>query len=318
MQGPRVQSGLKELLRITLMAACLPDDAWGVCADSLLPHELCSLARASQGLNRAIRSSRAYCLLAPRTLGRLKGAVLGVAVAPGGSIVSGSADGWLKEWTVAGTCQDIVQQRARKIVCATVLPDGSIVSGNQNGQILLADKAASPAGRMFVDTHERGMYGVAVRQDGTVVSVGQDNVGNGVLKVWDVASGRCSRTIALHTVPICVAFLPDGRVLIGTSMSRLYVYDLTTNQLLYFHVRGSSQWIQSPHATGGINGVAGLPNERAVSASDDKTIKVWSLGEILPPQHIRALCLHVLRGHRSSVLCVAALPRDRIVSGSRD
>ena len=165
MQGPRVQSGLKELLRITLMAACLPDDAWGVCADSLLPHELCSLARASQGLNRAIRSSRAYCLLAPRTLGRLKGAVLCVAVAPGGSIVSGSADGWLKEWTVAGTqatCQEIVQQRARKIVCAAALPDGSVVTGNQNGQITLADKASVPVGRMFEDTHERGMYGVAV------------------------------------------------------------------------------------------------------------------------------------------------------------
>ena len=29
-------------------------------------------------------------------------------------------------------------------------------------------------------------------------------------------------------------------------------------------------------------------------------------------------CLHTLRGHRSSVLCVTALPRDRIVSGSRD
>ena len=303
------------------MAANLPDDAWGVCADSLLPHELCSLARASQGLNRAITSCRAYRYLRPFTLTGHAGAVLSVAVAPGGSIVSGSADGWLKEWTVAGTqatCQEIVQQRARKIVCAAALPDGSVVTGNQNGQITLADKASVPVGRMFEDTHERGMYGVAVRQDGTVVSVGQDNVGNGVLKVWDVASGRCSRTIALHTVPICVAFLPDGRVLIGTSMSRLYVYDLTTNQLLYFHVRDNSRLIQSPHATGGINGVAGLPNQRAVSASDDKTIKVWSLGEILPPQHIRALCLHVLRGHRSSVLCVAALPRDRIVSGSRD
>ena len=33
---------------------------------------------------------------------------------------------------------------------------------------------------------------------------------------------------------------------------------------------------------------------------------------------MKAQCLHTLQGHRSSVLCVAALPRDRIVSGSRD
>ena len=31
----------------------LPDDAWGVCADSLLPHELCSLARASPRIEQS-------------------------------------------------------------------------------------------------------------------------------------------------------------------------------------------------------------------------------------------------------------------------
>ena len=73
------------------------------------------------------------------------------------------------------------------------------------------------------------------------------------------------------------------------------------------------------HATGGINGVAGLPNERVVSASDDRTLKVWNLaGAVSPYGSLRVQCLHTLRGHRSSVLCVAALPRDRIVSGSRD
>ena len=121
------------------MAADLPDDAWGVCADSLLPHELCSLARVSQGLKRAITSCRAYRYLRPFTLTGHAGAVLSVAVKPGGTIVSGSADGWLKEWTVAGTqatCQDIVQQRARKIISVAVLPDGRIVSGNQNSQLV--------------------------------------------------------------------------------------------------------------------------------------------------------------------------------------
>ena len=156
----------------------LPDDAWGVCADSLLPHELCCLARVSQGLKRAITSCRAYRYLRPFTLTGHAGAVLCVAVAPGGTIVSGSADGWLKEWTVAGTqatCQDIVQQRARKIICVAALPDGRIVSGNQNSQLMLADKAAVPPGRMFPDTHGRSLYGVAARQDGSVVSVGMND-----------------------------------------------------------------------------------------------------------------------------------------------
>ena len=304
------------------MAADLPDDAWGVCADSLLPHELCSLARVSNQLNRAITSCRAYRYLRPFTLTGHKGAVLCVAVAPGGSIVSGSADGWLKEWTVAGTqatCQDIVQQRARKIVCVAALPDGSVVMGNQNGQLMLADKSTVPVGRMFVDTHERGMYGVAVRQDGLVVTAGQGEIGGGRLLVWDVAEGRVCRSITTHTVLTCVAVLPDGRVLMGSTESALYVYDFTTNRILDFHLGSVDGW--QVHATCGINGVACLSNERVVSASDDKTIKVWNLagGIPLPGSPIfRVECLHTLRGHRSSVLCVAALPRDRIVSGSRD
>ena len=302
------------------MAADLPDDAWGVCADSLLPHELCCLARVSQGLKRAITSCRAYRYLRPFTLTGHKGAVLCLAVAPGGTIVSGSSDGWLKEWAVAGTqatCQDIVQQRARKIVCAAALPDGRIVTGNQNSQLMLADKAADPPGRMFEDSHGQSTYGVAARQDGSVVSVGQGENANVGLKVWDVAAGRCSRTIALHTVPTCVAFLPDGRVLVGSSMSCLYVYDFTTNQSLNLTLGSFNGW--QLHATGSINGVAGLPNERAVSASDDRTLKVWNLaGAVSLYGSLRVQCLHTLRGHRSSVLCVTFLPRDRIVSGSRD
>ena len=43
-----------------------------------------------------------------------------------------------------------------------------------------------------------------------------------------------------------------------------------------------------------------------------------SLGRFRFTDLSRVQCLHTLRGHRSSVLCVAALPRDRIVSGSRD
>ena len=182
---------------------------------------------------------------------------------------------------------------------------------------MLADKAADPPGRMFEDSHGQSTYGVAARQDGSVVSVGQGENANVGLKVWDVAAGRCSRTIALHTVPTCVAFLPDGRVLMGSSMSCLYVYDVTTNQSLNLTLGSFNGW--QLHATGSINGVAGLPNERAVSASDDRTLKVWNLaGAVSPYGSLRVQCLHTLRGHRSSVLCVAALPRDRIVSGSRD
>ena len=193
---------------------------------------------------------------------------------------------------------------------------------------MLADKTAVPVGRMFPDTHGRSVYGVAVRQDGSVVSVGMNDGDTGnwrqdglpSLKVWDVAEGRCRRSITVLGVPICLAILPDGRVLMGCSSPDIRIYDFTTNTIHCL----IGVLLQQKH-TGGINAVASLPNERVVSASDDRTLKVWNLAGVIHlitnnglGRVMKAQCLHTLRGHRSSVLCVAALPRDRIVSGSRD
>ena len=59
-----------------------------------------------------------------------------------------------------------------------------------------------------------------------------------------------------------------------------------------------------------VAAVAVLDADRIVSASDDNTLKVWSLtsGE----------CLQTLSGHTGWVRAVAVLGADRIVSGSSD
>jgi len=105
----------------------------------------------------------------------------------------------------------------------------------------------------------------------------------------------------------------------GSSFVHVFVFDFTTNTV--HDLQGVL--LQQNH-TGGVNAVASLPNERAVSASDDRTLKVWNLAGMIRldlsngRSALKAQCLHTLRGHRGSVLCVADLPRDRIVSGSRD
>ena len=184
---------------------------------------------------------------------------------------------------------------------------------------MLADKTAVPVGRMFPDTHGRSLYSVAARQDGSVVTVGQDANGHGQLKVWDVATGRCSRSIFVREVPISLAILSDGRVLMGSACMYIYVYDFSSTETFVSCLQGSSPGGRNAHTTGGVNAVAGLPNKRVVSASDDKTLKVWNLADReVAWLTVGANCKFTLRGHRGRVLCVAALPRDRIVSASRD
>ena len=59
-----------------------------------------------------------------------------------------------------------------------------------------------------------------------------------------------------------------------------------------------------------VAAVAVLDADRIVSASYDKTLKVWSLAS--------GECLQTLSGHSDWVYAVAVLDADRIVSGSRD
>ena len=96
--------------------------------------------------------------------------------------------------------------------------------------------------------------------------------GHGQLKVWDVAEGRCSRTIAPNTVPTCVAILPDGRVLMEGPPNPHMMFMIFIDENRYSDLQGELLWV-AKHTTGGVNAVAGLPNKRVVSASDDKRSK---------------------------------------------
>ena len=57
-------------------------------------------------------------------------------------------------------------------------------------------------------------------------------------------------------------------------------------------------------------------NSRLVSASDDSTIKIWSLNSELDAG---AACVHTLKGHLRSVRCILVRPEtEQLISGSED
>ena len=62
--------------------------------------------------------------------------------------------------------------------------------------------------------------------------------------------------------------------------------------------------------SGGVNHVAALPDGRALSASDDNTLRLWDLAS--------GQCLRVLEGHSDVVNHVATLPDGRALSASWD
>ncbi|KAK9806981.1 hypothetical protein WJX72_009418 [[Myrmecia] bisecta] len=91
---------------------------------------------------------------------------------------------------------------------------------------------------------------------------------------------------------------PSGAVVSGSRDTNVIVWDSNTTNPLHVLQGHSYQ----------VTGLAVLSNGDLVSASLDKTLRVWRNGK----------CLHVLEGHEGPVLCVLALPNGDILSGSGD
>jgi WD40 repeat protein len=88
------------------------------------------------------------------------------------------------------------------------------------------------------------------------------------VKLWDLEEGRLIRTLGAHSDPVCtVAFNADGtRVLSWASDGTLKVWN----------VEAAPIEVPDAHA-GFVKGVAFTPDNRAVTASSDKTVKIWDL-----------------------------------------
>ena len=167
---------------------------------------------------------------------------------------------------------------------------------------------------------------MAVTPDGRrAVSASEDKT----LKVWDLETGRALRTLEGHSGYVTgVAVTPDGRRAVSASWDNtLKVWDLETGRALRT-LEGHSDFclwrggdagreaggfrVLGQHAEGvgpghrpraahagrplwiWVNGVAVTPDgKRAVSASEDKTLKVWDLES--------GRALRTLEGHSDCV-----------------
>ena len=151
-----------------------------------------------------------------------------------------------------------------------------------------------------LESHKSGVLALMVTQDGTrTISASQDKV-----KVWDMESGEVLSSrdgIVLSSRDwkadklLSATVSPDGIRALSNFGSAIKVWDLERGKDI-----GEAVFtlIGHPYA---INSLALTPDgSRAVSASADKTLKVWNLidGE--------ELC--TLRGHSSEVKSVAVTP----------
>ncbi|KAK7487027.1 hypothetical protein BaRGS_00021697, partial [Batillaria attramentaria] len=118
------------------------------------------------------------------------------------------------------------------------------------------------------------------------------------LKVWDIRTCECIRTIRGHTDTVSAVKIKDHYVITGCGDSAVRVFDLNTGKVA-LSFQGHSGSVDHIH----------IIDSLVVSAATDRTLRVWSLTQ--------KCLLYTLRGHEDDIECVA-VHGHRVVSGSWD
>jgi WD40 repeat protein len=215
-------------------------------------------------------------------------------LAPGGrTAISASNDGTWRVWAGApGECLRAVLWRKGRFLAVALTDDRTLtVTGDSENAVRVWSVASGECLRVF-EGHTQSVNAVALSPDGRFVISGSGDaldrmtpeqlhceervVRDDMLRVWDLASGKCLRVLEGHEDDVQQAVLtPDGRLLLSTSHDgTLRVWDLVAGKCCRV-IHG---------LTDGTNPVAVTPDGRtAISTGAGRTVCFWDIatGECL-------------------------------------
>lgn len=241
--------------------------------------------------------------------------IISLAVSPdGGRLYTGRIGGTLEWWDLTAgsrhggrfTDEEVGASRAHRgpVWAITPTPDGTaVVSGGEDGTARIWETGTGTR-RCTLTGHDGPVHAVAVTPDGSgVVTASKDTT----VRVWNPSTGTQVGVLRGHGNAVySVVALPDGS-LIGSGADdrtiRLWVRPeppVTDDEEQSIILHGHKE---------GVMSVAVLADgsDRVVSASQDRTLKIWDV-------RARTAVL-TLQGHVADVLGVATTPDGhRIVS----
>jgi WD40 repeat protein/uncharacterized protein YjbI with pentapeptide repeats len=192
----------------------------------------------------------------------------GAAVAPGQPVETELAP------AVVGVPYGLHYQRARLPQPLAYTADGGLlVAGNADGGVLLCDTATGLPVRTLRG-HQGRVYGVAVAAGDEVLATAASD---GTIRLWDAATGACTKVITVGGGAWPAETSPDGRLL---------AYGSPDGVVTLLDLRAGAVWAELPGHAPPVYTVAfgGAGDQRVVVTGDQSgTIRVWdqATGDLL-------------------------------------
>ena len=178
--------------------------------------------------------------------------------------------------------------------------DGKLFATGDSGCAIGLWKVSDCQQIVFCKGHTDWIRSLTFSPDGTTLASASFDK---TVKLWDIRTGECLKTLQGHGRVNSVSISPDGKTLASGSHDKtVTLWDIRTGECLKTF-QGHTDTVRSVEISSDGRIIA--------SGSSDKTIKLWDIrsGE----------CLKTLRGHTNKVLSVAISPDNiTLVSGSSD